>query len=50
MTDTGWKVSLDRGLDIFQQYDVNDAFSLTTRLQKHRPCKAFEVTFIKVES
>jgi ATP-dependent Lon protease len=49
VTDTGWKVSLDRGLDIFQQYDVNDAFSLTTRLQKHRPCKAFEVTFIKVE-
>ncbi|NQY33779.1 MAG: BREX system Lon protease-like protein BrxL [Alteromonadaceae bacterium] len=49
VTDTGWKVSLDRGLDIFQQYDVNDAFSLSTRLQKHRPCKAFEVTFIKVE-
>jgi ATP-dependent Lon protease len=49
VTDTGWKVSLDRGLDIFQHYDVNDAFSLTTRLQKHRPCKAFEVTFIKVE-
>lgn len=48
VTDTGWKVSLDRGLDIFQHYDVNDAFSLTTRLQKHRPCKAFEVTFIKV--
>lgn len=49
VTDTGWKVSLDRGLDIFQQYDVNDAFSLSTRLQKHRSCKAFEVTFIKVE-
>jgi ATP-dependent Lon protease len=48
VTDTGWKVSLDRGLDIFQQYDVNDAFSLTTRLQQHRSCKAFEVTFIKV--
>jgi ATP-dependent Lon protease len=48
VTDTGWKVSLDRGLDIFQHYDVNDAFSLTTRLQKHRPCKAFEVTFIKM--
>jgi ATP-dependent Lon protease len=50
MTDTGWKISLDRGLDIFQQYDVNDAFSLTTRLQKQRPCKAFEVTFIKVNA
>ncbi|MCG6222055.1 hypothetical protein K6U67_15795 [Vibrio diabolicus] len=48
-TDTGWKISLDRGLDIYQQYDVNDAFSLTNRLQKHRACKPFEVTFIKVE-
>ncbi|SQD78316.1 BREX system Lon protease-like protein BrxL [Moritella yayanosii] len=48
VTDTGWKISLDRGLDIFQNYDVNDAFSLSTRLQKHRPCKAFEVTFIKI--
>ncbi|MGR5333599.1 BREX system Lon protease-like protein BrxL [Photobacterium damselae] len=47
ITDTGWKVSLDRGLDIFQQYDVNDAFSLTNRLQKHRACKAFEVKYIK---
>lgn len=49
VTDTGWKISLDRGLDIFQQYDVNDAFSLTSRLQKHRALKAFEVTFIKID-
>ncbi|HIF9122593.1 TPA: BREX system Lon protease-like protein BrxL [Photobacterium damselae] len=47
--DTGWKVSLDRGLDIFQQYDVNDAFSLSNHLQEYRTCKAFEVTFIKNE-
>jgi ATP-dependent Lon protease len=50
VTDTGWKISLDRGLDIYQQYDVNDAFSLTTRLQKQRTLKAFEVTFIKIEN
>lgn len=50
VTDTGWKISLDRGLDIFQQYDVNDAFGLSTRLQNHRSCKAFEVTYIKSES
>ena len=49
VTDTGWKISLDRGLDIFQQYDMNDAFQLTNRMQKQRPCKAFEVTFIRVE-
>ncbi|MGD8119546.1 MIT C-terminal domain-containing protein [Vibrio sp. TRT 2004] len=48
MTDTGWKISLDRGLDIYQLYDVNDAFSLTNRLQKHRARKAFEVTYIKI--
>jgi len=27
--ETGCEVSLDCGLDIFQQYDVNDDFSLT---------------------
>lgn len=49
VTDLGWKVSLDRGLDIFQQYDANDAFSLSTRLQTHRAVKAFEVTYIKID-
>ena len=49
VTDTGWKISLDRGLDIFQQYDMNDTFQLANRLQKYRPCKAFEVTYIKLK-
>ncbi|MAD46036.1 MAG: TIGR02688 family protein [Oceanospirillaceae bacterium] len=48
VTDHGWKILLDRGLDIFQQYDMNDAFQLANRLQSQRPCKAFEVTYIKV--
>ncbi len=48
VTDTGWKISLDRGLDIFQQYDMNNTFQLSNRLQKQRACKAFEVTYIKV--
>ena len=48
-TDTGWKILLDRGLDIFQQYDMNDSFQLGNRLQSHRACKAFEVTYIKME-
>lgn len=47
VTDHGWKISLDRGLDIFQQYEMNDAFSFANKLQQHRACKAFEVTFIK---
>jgi ATP-dependent Lon protease len=47
-TDTGWKISLDRGLDIFQHYEMNDAFSFANRVQQSRRCKAFEVTFIRV--
>ena len=47
VTDTGWKILLDRGLDVFQRYDLNDAFSLATRLQKHRSCKSFEVTYLR---
>jgi len=49
VTDHGWKISLDRGLDIFQHYEMNDAFTFANRLQQYRPCKAFEVTYIKTE-
>jgi ATP-dependent Lon protease len=49
-TDHGWKISLDRGLDIFQHYDLNDALSLANRLQRFRSCKAFEATFIRMEA
>lgn len=46
-TDTGWKISLDRGLDIYQNCERKDFFAFTTRLQKYRPCKQFEITYIK---
>ena len=46
-TDTGWKVILDRGLDIFQNCERKDAFQFTTRVQKYRPCKRFEITYLK---
>jgi len=49
ITDTGWKISLDRGLDIFQQYPMNDAFSLANRLQQQRAAKQFEVTYLRVK-
>ena len=49
VTDHGWKISLDRGLDIFQHYEMNDALVFANRLQQHRRCKAFEVTFIRHE-
>ena len=49
VTDHGWKISLDRGLDIFQHYEMNDALAFANRLQQYRRCKAFEVTFIRHE-
>lgn len=47
VTDHGWKISLDRGLDIFQRYDMNDTFSFSNRLQQFRPCKPFEITYLR---
>jgi len=47
ITDHGWKILLDRGLDIFQHYEMNDAFAISNKLQRYRACKAFEATFIK---
>jgi ATP-dependent Lon protease len=47
VTDTGWKISLDRGLDIFQHYEMNEAFAFANRMQQVRPCKAFEVTYLR---
>ena len=49
VTDTGWKILLDRGLDIFQHYEMNDAFAIENRLQEFRSCKAFEITYLRME-
>ena len=46
VTDTGWKILLGRGLDIFQ-YVTGDAFDLATKLQEYRQVKAFGVTYIR---
>ena len=48
VTDTGWKILLDRGLDIFQRYEMNDAFAFANRMQDQRAVKAFEVTYLRV--
>jgi len=48
-TDTGWKISLDRGLDIFQPYNYKDALNLAVSIQEKRMCKRFEVTYLKVK-
>ena len=50
ITDHGWKIILDRGLDIFQPYEMNDAFAIANRLQRHRPCKAFEITYLRTDT
>jgi ATP-dependent Lon protease len=49
VTDSGWKILLDRGLDIFQRYEMNDAFALANRVQEQRAVKAFEVTYLRID-
>ena len=47
-TDHGWKIVLSRGLDVFQRFELNEAFSFANRMQQHRQCKEFNVTFVKL--
>jgi ATP-dependent Lon protease len=47
VSDAGWKISLDRGLDIFQKFEMNDAFNLANRLQAYRQVRAFEITYLR---
>lgn len=47
VTDTGWKIVLDRGLDIFQAPIKTDGFALGDRLQEHRMLKNFYVTYVR---
>lgn len=47
-TDTGWKIILGRGLDIFQKPD--DKFTLGFLDQRKRKCKATQITYIKKNS
>lgn len=49
VTNHGWKILLDRGLDIFQHYEMNDSFTLANRLQQYRSCKAFEITYLRTD-
>lgn len=49
VTDHGWKILLDRGLDVFQPYEMKDAFAVSNRVQRYRSCKGFEITFLKSE-
>lgn len=46
-TDTGWKITIDRGLDIFQRYEIG-LFSLPASIQEERFTKTFEITYLRV--
>ena len=48
VTDTGWKIVLDRGLDIFQAPVKTAGFSLSDRMQEHRMLKGFYVTYVRL--
>ncbi len=43
-TDTGWTITLGRGLDIFEKYPL---FSIANNRQDVRKCKDFRVTYSK---
>lgn len=47
-TDHGWKIVLSRGLDVFQRFELNDTFNFSNRMQEHRQCKEFNVTFVRL--
>lgn len=48
VTDTGWKIVLDRGLDIFQAPIRREGFNLGDRLQEHRMAKGFYLTYVRL--
>ncbi len=48
-TDTGWRIALGRGLDIYQPCDLNNAFTFTSRMPSQRNCKAFTISYMKTK-
>ena len=44
--DNGWKITLGRGLDIFEK--IEEKFSIADLDQTKRKCKACEVTYLKI--
>ena len=46
--DDKWDIVLDRGLDIWQRFDANNAFSLEARMPEIRRVKQFELTYLKM--
>lgn len=47
MTDTGWKITIDRGLDFFQRFE-SGSFSIELSLQETRLTRGAEITYLKI--
>lgn len=46
-TDTGWKITIDRGLDLFQRFETG-AFSLEQAVQEARLTRGAEVNYVRI--
>ena len=46
-TDTGWKISIDRGLDLFQRFE-SGPFTVEGGVQEAGIMKGAEVTYLMV--
>ncbi len=46
-TSSGWKISLERGLDFFQAPDRENPFGLEWTMQEYRKVKETTITFLK---
>lgn len=46
VTDTGWKISIDRGLDLFQRFE-SGAFAIEQGVQEMRLTRGAEVTYLR---
>ena len=46
-TDTGWKITMERGLDFFQWFEAKP-LSLETSLQEARLVKGTGITYLRV--
>jgi ATP-dependent Lon protease len=47
-TDTGWRILLGRGLDIFQPLPSASRYDLRLRLQDRRRTKACTITYLRM--
>ncbi len=47
-TDTGWRILLGRGLDVFQPFTSGSRYDLRLRLQDRRRTKACTITYLRM--